>query len=173
MQALKATTGGNDSPTSNADNLHASGALTDDDLKPAFMRRSASDKLHHPDGAGASEEAQLMDVAQARQAGVDMNPRPMARRRLDPATTARKAAATAVLKVKHFHTFVSNCNAACKATLVSRVLSKFVYRLAILGDMRRATNTWHCQAAMACSHQQCMQIIKRAFVHLDTGIVVD
>lgn len=119
VQALKATTGGNDSPTSNADNLHASGALTDDDLKPAFMRRSASDKLHHPDGAMAAEDAQLMDVAQARQAGVDMNPRPMARRRLDPAATARKAAATAVLKVQHFHTPVSNCNAVCNLAMLA------------------------------------------------------
>lgn len=101
VQALKATTGGTDSPRNIDSNpQHASGALTDDDLKPAFMRRLTSDKLQ-PDGTVTTEEAQLMGTLQARQGGeLDVNPRPVSRRRLDRAAIARKAAATAVLKVQ-------------------------------------------------------------------------
>lgn len=102
VQALKATTTGTDSPRSNTDDnpQSASGTFTDDDLKPAFMRRLASDKLQQADAATASDEAQLMGAVEARQGGSDINPRPATRRRVDPA-------ATAVLKVwanSHQHT---------------------------------------------------------------------
>ena len=117
VQALKATTGGNDSPRNmNSNPQHASGALTDDDLKPAFMRRLTSDRLQ-PDGTVTTEEAQLMGALQARQGGeLDMNPRPVSRRRLDPAATARKAAATAVLKVQSLRLRASSCGHYYPAT---------------------------------------------------------
>ena len=58
------------------------------------MRRLVSDQTHlQPD------EAQLMGPPQAKQGLDDINPRPVTRRRLDPEAAAKKAAATAVLKV--------------------------------------------------------------------------
>lgn len=103
VQALKATTAGTDSPRSNTDQnpQSASGTFTDDDLKPAFMRRLTSDKLPHPDGLTASDDLQGHGSTEVLQSGcVDINPRPATRRRLNPAATARKAVATAVLKVQ-------------------------------------------------------------------------
>ena len=116
VQALKATTGGTDSPRNTDTNpQHASGTLTDDDLKPAFMRRLTSDRLQ-PDGTVMAEEAQLMGREQARQGGeLDVNPRPVSRRRLDPAATARKAAATAVLKVQSLRLCSIRCGHCCAA----------------------------------------------------------
>ncbi len=98
VQALKATTNNAELPSSQADSgTHGASGLTDDDLKPSFMRRLAADKS--PNGVTLPARNSLQPDSPAKERPPDdINPRPIARRRIDPAFGARQAAAKAVLQ---------------------------------------------------------------------------
>ena len=110
VQALKATTNNAELASSQADNVtNGASGLTDDDLKPAFMRRLAADKSSHGVTLPARNSLQTDSPAKERPPD-DINPRPIARRRIDPASAARQAAAKAVLQASICPVF-SECHA--------------------------------------------------------------
>ena len=98
VQALKATTNNAELPSSQADSgTNGASGLTDDDLKPSIMRRLAADKSSN--GVTLPVENSLRTDSPAKERPPDdVNPRPIARRRIDPASGARHAAAKAVLQ---------------------------------------------------------------------------
>ena len=98
VQALKATTNNAELPGSQADSgTNGASGLTDDDLKPSFMRRLAADKSSNGVTLPVKNSLQTDSPAKQRPPD-DVNPRPIARRRIDPASGARQAAAKAVLQ---------------------------------------------------------------------------
>ena len=98
VQALKATTNIAELASTQADSgTNKASGLTDDDLKPAFMRRLAADQP--PDGVTLPARNSLQTDSPAKERPPDdINPRPIARRLIDPASGARQAAAKAVLQ---------------------------------------------------------------------------
>lgn len=98
VQALKATTHNAELPSNQTDSgMNGANGLTDDDLKPSFMRRLAADKS--PNGVTLPARNSLQTDSPAKKRPPDdINPRPTARRRIDPASSARQAAAKAVLQ---------------------------------------------------------------------------
>lgn len=98
VQALKATTKNAELPSSQADSgTNGASGLTDDDLKPSFMRRLAADKS--PNGVTLPARNSLQTDSPAKERPPDdVNPRPIARPRIHPASGARQAAAKAVLQ---------------------------------------------------------------------------
>ncbi len=98
VQALKATTSNAEMPSSQADSRsNGASGLTDDDLKPSFMRRPAADQS--PTGVTLPARNSLQTGSPAKERPPDdINPRPIARRRIDPASDAKQAAAKAVLQ---------------------------------------------------------------------------
>ncbi|DBA75526.1 hypothetical protein WJX79_007572 [Trebouxia sp. C0005] len=98
VQALKATTNNAELASSQADSeTNGASGLTDDDLKPSFMRRLAADKSPNDVTLPVRNSLQTDSPAKERPPD-DINPRPIARRRIDPAFGARRAAAKAVLQ---------------------------------------------------------------------------
>lgn len=102
MQALKATTEAGAGPSGPADS-RANGAnvLEDDDLKPSFMRRAASDRSPPSQPRATQTWGSLQSGHVDKAAGSeDPNPRPLTRRCTAPTKTTRKAKAKAVLQVR-------------------------------------------------------------------------
>ena len=98
VQALKATTNNAELASSQADNAtNGASGLTDDDLKPAFMRCLAADKSSNGVTLPARNSLQTDSPAKERPPD-DINPRPIARRRIDSASAAKQTAAKAVLQ---------------------------------------------------------------------------
>ncbi|DBA80496.1 hypothetical protein WJX77_011409 [Trebouxia sp. C0004] len=97
VQALKATTSNAELASSQADSgTNGASGQTDDDLKPSFMRRLAADKSPNVT-LPARNRLQTESPAKERPPD-DVNPRPIARRRIYPASGARQAVAKAVLQ---------------------------------------------------------------------------
>jgi len=98
VQALKATTSNAEMPSGQADSRwNGASGLTDDDLKPSFMRRLAADQS--PNGVTLPARNSLQTGSPAKERPPDdINPRPIARRRIDTASDAKQAAAKAVLQ---------------------------------------------------------------------------
>ena len=101
VQALKATTEAGADPTGPADSrTNGANLLEDDELKPSFMRRTASDRSPPSQGRAAQTQGILQSGHVDKEAGSsDLNPRPLTRRRTEPSNAARQAKAKAVLQV--------------------------------------------------------------------------